>query len=250
MALNVRFALLGVVLALALLGATGCGDDSSSSDDGSSSSTTNSTSTKTSTEERDSSKSDGLASKSPEQIVEQSASVLEDARSFHLEGTVRVDGKRTAVKADYEQPRKLRMSFGQGAVDASIITTGSKLYIKANEAFWKQQQVGKAASSLAGRWFRSPASGKEISDLTNDVDPKVLGACLRSDHGSLEHGGTATVDGQKTVVIIDKGDKPGTAPASCSSPPAASPTRCAGGDRASQAGWQAGPPLRRRRGGR
>ncbi len=208
---DARRAAVAIVLVVGVMGAAGCGNDDSDSSSSSNPNTTT-TATSTKTEERESSKSDERASKSPEQIVEQSASALEDARSFHLEGTVRVDGKRTAVKADFEQPGKLRMSFGQGAVDASIITTGSALYIKANEAFWKQQQVGEAASSLAGRWFRSPASGKEISDLTKDIDPKVLGDCLRRDHGSLEHGGTATVDGQQTVVIIDKGDKPGTAP--------------------------------------
>jgi hypothetical protein len=204
---NLRLALFGVVL-VSLLGPVGCGDDDSSSDSSDKPSTAQSSKERPSEE----GKSNGVVAKSAEQILDESAAALEKASSFHMEGTLRLDGERTAVEADYERPSNFRLTFGQGGLKASIIGIDDAVFINANRAFWKQQAAGEAADALAGRWFRAPTSAKDFRSLTEDIDPKTLSYCLATDHGTLERGGSAQVDGRPAVVLIDKGDRPGTAP--------------------------------------
>jgi hypothetical protein len=190
-----------IVLAILPLAFTaGCGSDSKDSGNSDAS-----TSPGSSTE------SNGIESKSPQQILDASAAALRSAKTFHLEG--KEGGKKpTTAKADVGLPRELRLAITQGDTSASIMVVNGSLYIKANAAFWKQEQTGKAASKLAGRWLKTPASTGELRKTTGDLDPKVLSRCLATDHGTLADGGTATIDGQKAVVIIDKGDRPGTSP--------------------------------------
>jgi hypothetical protein len=154
----------------------------------------------------------GIASKPPRAILADAAAALRRAESFHLEGTQGAGKKATEVKADIGLPSKLRLTIGQGDASASIIIVGGSLYIKANAAFWNQQGVGQAAQQLAGRWLKTPAGSGELQSLTKDLDTKTLAGCLVKGHGTLEHGGKATVDGQEAVVIVDKGDRPGTNP--------------------------------------
>jgi hypothetical protein len=183
------------LLALICAAAAGCGgggDDSSSSSSSSAASESN-----------------GIASKSPQQILDASANALKDVKTFHVEGT---QGKSTSVKADVGLPDQFRFNLRQGRAAALMLLTGGSLYIKANDDYWKQ--VGgnaRGSGQLAGRWFKLPSENSQLQLLTKQVDPKVLSRCLREDHGTLANGGTATVNGQPAVVVIDKGDKPGTA---------------------------------------
>jgi hypothetical protein len=186
-----RGAILLAIVPLAI--GAGCGSDGDSSDS------------------TDSSESNSLESKPLQQILDESAAALKRAKTFHLEGSE--GGKRpTTAKADVGLPTKLRLAIDQGDASASILVVNGSLYIKANAAFWKQEGPGKAASKLAGRWLKTPASTGELRKLTGDLDPKVLSRCLTTDHGTLARGGTATFDGQKAIVLVDKGDRPGTSP--------------------------------------
>jgi hypothetical protein len=157
----------------------------------------------------DSSDSNDVASKSANQIVADSAAALSKVKSFHAEGT---QGS-TKVVADIELPEKLRIQIREKDSSASIIAVEGSVYVKANEAYWNDQGVGNAAPKLAGKWLKSPTTAAEFRDLTKGLDLETLSRCLSKDHGTLAKGGEETVDGKKAVVVLDKGDQPGTAPA-------------------------------------
>ena len=186
-----------VLMLVPLATVVGCGSDDSK-DSGSKDSGSNA--------------ANGIESKPPRAILADAAAALRRAESFHLEGTQGAGKKATEVKADVGLPSKLRLTIGQGNATASIIIVGGSLYIKANAAFWNQQGTGQAAQQLADRWLKTPAGSGELQSVTKDLDTKTLAACLVKGHGTLEHGGKATVDGQEAVVIVDKGDRPGTNP--------------------------------------
>jgi len=153
-----------------------------------------------------------VESKPPRAILADAAAAFRRVESFHLEGTQGAGKKATRVKADVGLPAKLRLTIGQGDAAATIIVVDRSLYIRANAAFWKEQGAGQAGQQLAGRWLKTPAGSGELQSVTKDLDPETLASCLVKGHGTLENGGTTTVDGQEAVVIVDKGDRPGTAP--------------------------------------
>jgi hypothetical protein len=177
--MRVRHALAVALVALAAM--AGCGDDSP--------------------------ESNGVESKSATQIVADAAAALSKVKSFRAEAT---QGDSTKVVADVELPAKLRIAIREGVASASLIAVDGSLYIKANEAYWKGQRVGRAAPELAGKWLKSPTTTAELRDLTKGLDPETLSRCLAKEHGTLAKGGTETVEGEKTVVVLDKGDRPGT----------------------------------------
>jgi hypothetical protein len=160
----------------------------------------------------DSTEPNRVESKPPREALDDAAAALRRVESFHLEGRQGSGEKSTRIKADVGLPSKLRLAIARGSASASILVFEDSVYIKANSAFWRQQQTGRAASALADRWFKTPSSRGELREITKELDPAVLSRCLVEDHGTLARGGTATVAGQRAVVIVDKGDRPGTAP--------------------------------------
>jgi hypothetical protein len=150
--------------------------------------------------------SNGVESKSAEQILEETAAALGRVKTFHIEGSQ----AGTDLQADVGLPQKLSLQVREKGGAASIIVLNGSLYLKANAEFWKDQ--GERAGEFAGRWFKMPASAKEFRDLTEGLSAKTLSRCLPKDHGTLTKQGRATVDGRPAVVIADKGDRPGSAP--------------------------------------
>jgi hypothetical protein len=160
-----------------------------------------------------SSDTNGEASKPAPQIVSDAAAALKRVHSVHMQGKQALGNEPTALEADLEPPGKVSLSFDQRSGTASIIAINGAVYIKANAAYWKKQKVGSAAATLAGKWFKSPTSAAQFRNLTRNLDVATLSRCLARDHGTLNVGGKATVDGQPAVVVVDQGDNPGGTPA-------------------------------------
>ena len=193
-AVNARLA-----AALALVGAltavAGCGEDSPS-------------------EDPKGVESNGVEAKPAAEILDDAAAALRRVKSFHVEATQGTGARRNQVTADVKVPSTLRLVIRQSGTTASIIAVKGTVYIKADEAYWKGQRVGSGgAAQLADKWLKSPTSDADLRDISKGLDPDTLGSCLASAHGTLQKGGTETVDGKEAVVIIDKGDRPGSTPA-------------------------------------
>jgi hypothetical protein len=194
-AVSVRLA---TVLVLLPLAAAGCGSDSNDDSSGSGGASSPGTSSP--------------ESKTPQQILEESAAALQSVKTFHVEGEEGAGAKATSVKGDVGLPKQLRLELTHRGATATMIVVNGSLYVKANAAFWREEQGGKVAKEIADRWIKAPASTGELRSLTKQLDPATLSRCLLRGHGTLAHGGKAMVDGRQTLVIVDKGDRPGTAP--------------------------------------
>jgi hypothetical protein len=152
-------------------------------------------------------RSNGVESKPPEEILDETAQALRRVESFHVEAT---EASSSSVKADVGLPEELSLALEEKDASASLVVVDGSFYMKGNAAWWKDVDVGGDADEIADRWFKVPfALAKE---LTQALDPKTLSRCLVKEHGTLAKGGTAMVDGQRAVVIIDKGDRPGSVP--------------------------------------
>ncbi len=151
--------------------------------------------------------SNGAESKSPEQVLEESTKALSAVKSFHVEATER---SPSSVKADVGLPSELRLAIQDRAASATLLVVQGSFYARGNSAYWKDVGARREAEALADRWFKVPYS--LARNLTKLVNAKTISRCLVKHHGTLARGGTATVNGQRAVVIIDKGDRPGTAP--------------------------------------
>jgi len=152
--------------------------------------------------------SSDLGSKSPQTILNETAAALKNVKTFHVAAT---QGGSTSLEADVGLPKQLRLNLKQKEAAAMILLVDGPLYIKGNTDYWNQVNK-EAAGKLADRWLKAPSSSAQTRELTKEIDPATLSRCLVKDHGTLTDGGKATVDGQDAIVLVDKGDRPGTAP--------------------------------------
>lgn len=157
--------------------------------------------------------SNGEASKPAAQILSDAAATLKRVHSMRMQGTLVMERHPTTIALAIERPGKLSLTFKQGARQAIIVVVAGVAYMKANASVYESQAaVPRGAVGLvADRWFKLP-SAEGVSSFTKGLDLDSLSRCLVENHGTLVPQGTATVDGQPTVVISDKGDLPGSTP--------------------------------------
>jgi hypothetical protein len=148
----------------------------------------------------------GEADKTPQQILDDAVAAMKSAKTFHISGTMTDSTGTTTVALDVGTG-SAEGTFSQQGLTAKIVVTGGKFYLQGKELFSKF--AGPQAGALIGdRWVIIPTSVLSGVDAFTDV--QKFASCLASDHGTLSKGGTGSVDGQAAVILVDKGDKPGT----------------------------------------
>ena len=159
------------------------------------------------------SSSSGEASKSPATIVKDAAAALGHARSVQLGGVVPIGRRSTRVAIALETPTQVRIRFDQAPLLGQLVLAGGQAYVKGNAAFFLRFGGGmpaNLANAIAGRWFTLPPSAGNLASVLRMFSIPTLSRCLPANHGTLRHAGTATVDGQQAIVIVDTGDRPGS----------------------------------------
>jgi hypothetical protein len=150
-----------------------------------------------------SSSDNGVASKSPQQIVTAATQAIDSVKSVHVSGST--TSGSTPVSLDLSlvsgQGGKGQMSIGGASFQ--IVATGQTVYIKAGASFWQRFANAQAARVLADKWLKAPASGQfaAFASLTNLTQ---LFNQLLSTHGTLQKGSTTTINGKKAIAVTDK----------------------------------------------
>lgn len=150
-------------------------------------------------------------SASTQETLRSVAGALRDAESFHIEGTQTNRDGETRLEGDVADGG-VRVSLRYDGASAEMIVLGTgAVYVRGDAAFWEQSEAPAAVRDLlAGRWAKIPADG-EATELAEKLQPDVLADCLSDGLGTISLR-TDTLDGRPVVVIVDKGDKPGTEP--------------------------------------
>ena len=161
-----------------------------------------------------STRSNHEASKSPAQIVADSAAALRSAGSYALRGTFTQNGKTSSVTLVATGSNSLRFTLAQGAKDFEIIDLPGAFYARGNAAFWQgQAHIGSRAALLAGRWIQVPPGlERQAVAALGKLAPQTISRCLVENHGTLTFAGQATVAGRRAIIIKDAGDVPGSSP--------------------------------------
>lgn len=182
-----------IVLAAALVVA-GCGGSSSSGSGGSS--------------------GNGVASKSPRDIVSTAANALDQVHSFHLDGSGKIDGRPATLSGDVSIPGRMSLTVREGPAVAQIIAIQKNTYLKANKGFWAANANNNAATIAADRWIAMPPGSFAQSGLPlSFMSSKTLGHCALESHlGTLTNGGSTDFHGRQAVIVVDQGDVPGATP--------------------------------------
>jgi hypothetical protein len=167
------FALLSLVVVLA-----GCGGSSSSS-------------------------GNGVASKSPDQILEATKTAAKSAASVHIVGSIVSEGKPISLDMELLAGKGGKGRISQEGFSIDLVQTGGAVYINGSAAFYRHVGGTAAAQLLQGKWLKAPANSGELASLASLTDlSKLIDTALAS-HGTLAKGSTATVEGQQAIGIKD-----------------------------------------------
>ena len=150
-----------------------------------------------------SSSGNGIASKSPEQIVAAARTAADGAATVHVSGTLRSEGKPLTIDMELVKAKGGRGSITLEGVSINLVRVGGAVYINGSQAFYRRIAGPAAAKLLQGKWLKAPENSGNFASLASLTDlGKLIDTTLGS-HGTLARGATSTVDGQKAVAVND-----------------------------------------------
>jgi hypothetical protein len=173
-----RIASLVACSAVALAGLVGCGGSSSSGN--------------------------GVASKSPTEIVSAAKTAADSASSVHVTGSIVNAGATIALDMELLKGTGGRGRLSQNGLSFELVAIDGSIYIKGSPAFYRHFAGGAAAQLLQGKWLKAPANTGSFASLGSLTDLRKLLDSTLSSHGSLAKGSTSTIEGQEAIGVKDQ----------------------------------------------
>ena len=147
--------------------------------------------------------SNGIASKSPAQILNSAVAAAESARSVHVSGTLHQQSP-LGLDLDLVTGKGAAGTISQGAPRFKLIVVGGDFYFQGNRAFWLKAAHSQAAVQLLlGKWIREPSAGSQFASVSHLTSIKSLMQALVKAHGTLSKGSTTTIAGQPAIALND-----------------------------------------------
>ncbi|GHC69621.1 hypothetical protein [Streptomyces flavofungini] len=169
-------------------------------------------------------KGDDTADLSAQEISDKAKQELLDAKSVHLTLTDKgsdVDKDDPAamdLALDRDGNCTGTLRFGAGGGSAELVKQGDKVWMKPDQAFWKNQVPGgqgeAAAELFEDRYIHGTTKDPMLKGLAEVCDLKELQENVNDDAGSddddapknLRKGRVTTVDGTRVIPLTSKDD--------------------------------------------
>jgi hypothetical protein len=152
------------------------------------------------------------SSASPQDTLRAVQEAIRGVESYHIAGDQTGGDAEVHLQADVAAGSALQLTLEQGTSSAEmIIVGGDASYIRANRPFWDETDApARVGDLLADRWAVVPIDD-DSKRIYEEVQPGVLADCLDDRLGTLSSR-PGTLDGEPVEILVDAGDKPGTAP--------------------------------------
>jgi hypothetical protein len=150
-----------------------------------------------------SSDGNGVAAKTPAQIVAGAKILADAAKSVAVSGTVRTATSPITVKLILLAGKGGRGLISENGISFQLVQIHGTVYIKGSPAFYSQIAGARAAQLLQGRWLKAPASSGALAPLASLTDLSKLADSTLPAHGQLRKGHMTSVNGQKVIGVTD-----------------------------------------------
>lgn len=149
------------------------------------------------------SSTNGIESQSPTQIVATAQKAAESAKSVRVTGTVSDSGTKLSLDLKILHGTGAEGKISEGPLSFELVRIGDSVYIKGSPAFYEHFAGSEAAKLLQGRWLKAPATSGEFATLGTLTDMSKLLSSVLGQHGSLQKGGTSTIEGKQVIAVKD-----------------------------------------------
>jgi hypothetical protein len=151
-----------------------------------------------------SSSGNGVASKSPSEILTAAKAAADSASSVRVSGSTVTGGTPIALDLSLVAGKGGRGKLSQSGLSFELIEIDGTIYINGSPAFYSHFAGPAAAQLLHGKWLKASTSNASFAGLSSLTDlRKLLDAALSNSHNSLTKVGTSTVNGQPVVGLKD-----------------------------------------------
>jgi hypothetical protein len=150
-----------------------------------------------------SSSGNGVAAKTPSEIVAATKTAADAATSAHVSGSIVSNGSPITLNLDLASGGG-RGQLSLGGLGFELIEAGGSVYIKGSAAFYRHIGGAAAAQLLQGRWLKAPTTSPEFASISSLTDLHRLIDATLATQGNLAKTGTTTVNGQRVVGVSDK----------------------------------------------
>src|SRR5438067_13622991 len=110
-----------------------------------------------------SSSGNGVATKSPDAIVNAASSAIAGASAVHVAGSLVSTGFPVSLDLSLVSAKGGRGVMSENGLTFRIIAVGKNVYIQASRAVWEHFVGATAAKLLNGAWLQAPATGQFAS---------------------------------------------------------------------------------------
>jgi hypothetical protein len=144
----------------------------------------------------------GVASKSPDQIVSAAQNAVSGVKTVRVAGNVTSTGSPITLDLQLAAGRGGGGQMSESGLSFKIIAVNQTVYMNGSDAFWSHVGGTAAVQLFHGKWLKAPATG-QFASLAALTDVQTLFSKLLSTHGTLAKGGTSTINGQQVVAVHD-----------------------------------------------
>jgi hypothetical protein len=150
-----------------------------------------------------SSSGNGVADKTPTEILAATKAATDTATSVHVAGSIVSEKSPITLDMNLLAGKGGRGQLSEGGLAFELIQVGGTVYIKGSSAFYKHIGGTAAAQLLEGKWLKASSTDSNFASLSQLTNLRQLVDQTLSSHGALKKSGTTTIDGQKVVGVTD-----------------------------------------------
>jgi hypothetical protein len=150
-----------------------------------------------------SSSGNGVASKSPSEILSASKAAAGSASTVHVAGTLASGGTPITLDMDIAAGKGGRGRLSENGLSFELIVVDNTVYIKGSPAFYKHFGGGSAAQLFEGKWLKAPVTGTELASLASLTNLNKLLDQALSSTGALSKGASSKIGEQAVIELTD-----------------------------------------------
>ena len=145
----------------------------------------------------------GVAAKSPAEIVTATKAAADSASAVHVSGSMVSGGAPINLDLSLVAGKGGRGRISENGLSFELVQLNGTAYISGSPAFYSHFAGPAASQLLQGKWLKASATTGSLASLASLTDLRKLLDAALAKHGSLTRGSTTTVNGQRVVGVTD-----------------------------------------------
>jgi len=144
----------------------------------------------------------GVAARTPAQIVAAAKAAAMGAASVHVAGSIVSEGKPISLNMELVAEKGGKGRVALDGLSFRLVDVDHAVYVSGSTAFYARFAGATAARVLRGKWLKGAEAGA-LASLASLAHLHSLLNNTLAGHGALSRGPSASVDGQQAVGVSD-----------------------------------------------